>query len=68
MRAENNVKTNDLIYTVFSSFGQKMYGKKELKILPFRFIGWFLPQFFDISVRAFLILIGQEGLCNFKIT
>ena len=57
------------ICTLLSSFGQKMYGQKVLNILPFRFIGSFLfSGFFDISVRAFFILFGQEGVYNFKIT
>ena len=57
------------ICTLLSSFGQKMCGQKVLNILPFRFIGSiFFPRFFDNSVRAFFVLFGQEGVCNFKIT
>ena len=56
------------ICTLLSSFGQKMYGPKVLNILPFRFCYCFFPRFFDNSVRAFFVLFGQEGVCNFKIT
>ena len=53
------------ICTLFSSFGQKMYGQKELKILPFRFIGSFLfSWFFDISVRAFLYYLVRAPTSN----
>ena len=41
-----------------------MYGPKVLNILPFRFFN----RFFDNSVRDFLVLFGQEGVCNFNIT
>ena len=55
--------------TLLSSFGQKMYGQKVLNILPIQFFGTVLfSRFFNHSVRAFLILFGQEGVCNFKIT
>ena len=56
------------ICTLLSSFGQKMYGPKVLNILPFRFFYRFFSRFFDNSVRAFFVLFGQEGVCNFKIT
>ena len=57
------------ICPLLSSFGQKMYGPKVLNILPFRFFNLiFFRDFFDISVRAFFTLFGQEGLCNLKIT
>ena len=55
------------ICTLLSCFSQKKYGQKVLNILLLRFIGLFLfSWFFDISVRAFLILSGQEGVCNLR--
>ena len=47
-------------FTLLSSFGQKMYGKKVLNILPFRFFNRFFSQFFDNSVQAFLYYLVKK--------
>ena len=73
--AKNNWKTNDSssVATKFAQFWvvsvRKGMVKKYLISDRFSFLDrFFSPRCFDNSVRAFFILFGQEGVCNFKIT
>ena len=55
------------ICTLFSSFGWKMYGKKVLNTLPFRFFIVSPPDFLIIPYELFHCfcseLIGQKCVC-----
>ena len=59
------------ICTKFAHFSvvlvRKCMVQKFLISYRFDFLDLFL-RFFDNFVRAFFILFGQEGVCNFKIT
>ena len=52
------------ICTLFSSFGQKIYGPKVLNILPFRFFwSFFFRVFFLIPYELFLYyLVKKESV------